>query len=669
MNNNNNNNNNNKKRVMEILKNCKFCNIYENSTSHKHYSEKLDEFKEVNSSFQLLDSEKYDEFKNFNSLFQLLDSYTNCYYRNIIVLPNKSDKTIEQVIEIEHSQLKIKEINELINEEKCFILKIKCFKPRYENKIKLIEKSEKFEFCMIPPKEIENRNNYTIVKFSLDNEEINHFFFTLKLDDNSYIIYKPFAYRSYDRIRDRIKENKNKLNYLYNLKIMLNIFPNKAYELNSEDIEIKSEKNGNFYGEIKFTNIIYVLKKEVKKIDKIIKIIEKIENKEFNESSNNSKELNNEHYSNHIIQVPFTVPSNDNLKNNYNYYNTPNNVNKNFYPNYYYHMNHNNFTYNQDYNNLGFYNNNFNSQIPFYYNNFIPNITPHILNPNITNADINNFQNDLIQNKIINLYQNEINDPIKLNNWDNKLNNNLYNLNNNNYNFYSNLNLNPKNDQIVNNQNVNNNVLQNLAVSSYYKASYKYEAEAYRLLCLNLFKGVSKKEFDPDLGSYLSREQAAIILLRLIGQEEQAEKMNSTAVDGALASFSDANEISSWARKQVAYATNIGIIKGFTDGKFYPSENVTGKQYASLLLQEIGFTNIDYEGALEKLVSLNVISVEQMITFDKNLLRDDVVYITYKILNVRINNGKSLIENLIDKGSVNKKLAEEYDLIEAKTPT
>jgi len=217
------------------------------------------------------------------------------------------------------------------------------------------------------------------------------------------------------------------------------------------------------------------------------------------------------------------------------------------------------------------------------------------------------------------------------------------------------------------NENIILNKQPNLYISSYYKASYTVEAE--RLHSLNLFKGVSVKEFNPDLGSNLSREQATIILLRLIGQEQQAEKMDSTEVESVLASFSDANEISSWARKQVAYAKKEGIIKGFIGRKFHPSKNVTGEQYASLLLQRIESININNERALEKLASLKIISKEQKNTLNKDLLRDDVVYMTYKILNVKINNKKTLIENLIEKRLVEKELAEKYDLIEAKTPT
>ena len=122
------------------------------------------------------------------------------------------------------------------------------------------------------------------------------------------------------------------------------------------------------------------------------------------------------------------------------------------------------------------------------------------------------------------------------------------------------------------------------AVSSSYQASYEDEAEV--LYNLGLFKGVSEDKFDPDLGSNLTREQAAIILLRLFGQEQEAEEMSPAEVRVALSRFTDANEISSWARNQVAYATSTGIIHGLPTGEFCPQGNITGKDYACLLLQE-----------------------------------------------------------------------------------
>lgn len=203
-------------------------------------------------------------------------------------------------------------------------------------------------------------------------------------------------------------------------------------------------------------------------------------------------------------------------------------------------------------------------------------------------------------------------------------------------------------------------------------SSYNYEDEAKALYGLGLYKGVSDKNFVPDLGSPLTREQSAIILLRLFGQEQEAEALTEGQVNESLARFADAGEVSGWARHQVAYAASTGVIKGIQSENglvFNPKGALKGIDYASLVLQQLGVKDFDYFGALEKLASLNAITVPQMIAFDKEqLIRDDVVGMSYGVLTTQAENGSTVIENLIEKGLVERAYAEELGLVE-KTET
>jgi len=203
-------------------------------------------------------------------------------------------------------------------------------------------------------------------------------------------------------------------------------------------------------------------------------------------------------------------------------------------------------------------------------------------------------------------------------------------------------------------------------------SSYNYEEEARILYALGLYKGVSDKNFVPDLGSALTREQDTILLLRLFGQEEEALAMSEADVTEVLSRFADADQISPWARNQVAYAASIGVIKGIESENgliFNPQGALKGNDCASLLLQQLGVKDFEYFGALEKLASLGAISVAQMISFDKaQMIRDDVVGMSYGALTAVAANGKTVIANLIEKGLADRAIAEKYGLVEAIAP-
>jgi hypothetical protein len=84
--------------------------------------------------------------------------------------------------------------------------------------------------------------------------------------------------------------------------------------------------------------------------------------------------------------------------------------------------------------------------------------------------------------------------------------------------------------------------------------SFSYTEEAKMLNSLGLYSGISNTNFNPDLGTALNRETGIVMLLRLIGLENDALKMTDAEADTALSKFKDTKNISSWAKKQLAYA-------------------------------------------------------------------------------------------------------------------
>lgn len=199
-----------------------------------------------------------------------------------------------------------------------------------------------------------------------------------------------------------------------------------------------------------------------------------------------------------------------------------------------------------------------------------------------------------------------------------------------------------------------------------------YEKDARILYDLGLYKGVSESVYEPDLESNLTREQAAVILIRLFGQQDEVNKMSNSKVKATLAKFMDSYEISDWAKRDVAYATSKGYINGSyrADGCYFnPKAGLKGIDYASLVLQQLGMSDFNYNYALDKLESEGVITKEQNKKFSKAVLtRDDVVGISMRVLLAEYDKNKTVIQNLVDSGKVDKELAAKFGLIEIPTP-
>lgn len=92
------------------------------------------------------------------------------------------------------------------------------------------------------------------------------------------------------------------------------------------------------------------------------------------------------------------------------------------------------------------------------------------------------------------------------------------------------------------------------------------------LYCLNVVEGKSKTEFKPD--DYITRQEAAVIISRLIDclrYYEIADIKTDIMVDFA---FNDHNEIAPWAKDAVYKVANLGIMENTRNG-FNPKGKLT----------------------------------------------------------------------------------------------
>lgn len=135
-----------------------------------------------------------------------------------------------------------------------------------------------------------------------------------------------------------------------------------------------------------------------------------------------------------------------------------------------------------------------------------------------------------------------------------------------------------------------------LAVSASAKLDYKdaadvnYDEAVEVMSAIGVLKGFEDNTFLPTQN--VTREQAAkIIAYLMVGSSDQADALKTTADP-----FSDVSK-DRWSAGYIAYCAQKGIINGFEDGTFRPTETVTGLQFAKMLLCALGYgVNNEYVG-------------------------------------------------------------------------
>ena len=147
------------------------------------------------------------------------------------------------------------------------------------------------------------------------------------------------------------------------------------------------------------------------------------------------------------------------------------------------------------------------------------------------------------------------------------------------------------------------------------------------LYSLGLFLGTNKGY---ELNNSLTREQSAMLLVRMLGALETAEAGSYTHP------FTD---VAPWASKVVAYAYANEYVKGYSATKYGGTDTVTDFQYLTIVLRVLGYTdggeNPDFyyrtSRGLSKKIGL-VDSVED----DASFTRGEAVEIFWRALNTKL---------------------------------
>ncbi|MDL2289126.1 hypothetical protein LJC32_07135 [Oscillospiraceae bacterium OttesenSCG-928-F05] len=198
-----------------------------------------------------------------------------------------------------------------------------------------------------------------------------------------------------------------------------------------------------------------------------------------------------------------------------------------------------------------------------------------------------------------------------------------------------------------------------IVVEGYYQIVPAFQPSAahyaFALKSLDLFRG-------SNLGFELEREgtrlEAVIMLLRLIGEEEQALAYTGTH---------PYTDVPYWAgdtaNKYVAYAYARGYTKGISNTLFGSYNTITAEQYMTFLLRALGYqdgTDFQWKTSLDKGVALKILSAEERTALERfGFYRDDIARTSWRALYASRKAGGTLGETLAAQGLFTKSALEE----------
>ena len=186
----------------------------------------------------------------------------------------------------------------------------------------------------------------------------------------------------------------------------------------------------------------------------------------------------------------------------------------------------------------------------------------------------------------------------------------------------------------------------------------KYTSCADQLYQLGLFKGTGMKaDNTPEyaLAKAPSRAEALVMLIRLLGEEEQAK--------ACTASHPFADVKGSWAECYVAYGYKQGYCNGTSATTFGPNVTANAKMFVTFILRALGYDDsaaaydFAYNLACRKGAEIGLFPEG---TYDYGTFRrDDCAYLCYQALFTAVKqSGKTLLEVLVEKGAVKAEAAE-----------
>ena len=159
-----------------------------------------------------------------------------------------------------------------------------------------------------------------------------------------------------------------------------------------------------------------------------------------------------------------------------------------------------------------------------------------------------------------------------------------------------------------------------------------------------------------DLDRAPTRLEASVMLVRLLGAEEEAK-----AISTYTAPFTD---VADWAKPYVQYLYDNGLSNGVGNGKFGSDSLCTAQQYTTFLLRALGYSDAaggDFTYATAMEFARNLGLVDMLNCDENNFLRDNLAAMSFTALATKPKSGEAdLLTKLVQNGAIAKDDAEMY---------
>ena len=187
-----------------------------------------------------------------------------------------------------------------------------------------------------------------------------------------------------------------------------------------------------------------------------------------------------------------------------------------------------------------------------------------------------------------------------------------------------------------------------LAVSA---AAADYTACADSLQALGLFQGT---EQGYDLDRAPTRAEAAVMLIRLLGEEANALALEYTAP------FTD---LESWQQPYIQYLYENGLTTGTSDTAYAPEQLCSAQMYAAFMLRALDYSEAEGDFAYNDAVAFaqQIGLYDPAVVDTTEFLRDDAAAASYTALSLQPKNVEdTLLDQLVADGAVDAAAAETY---------
>ncbi len=188
--------------------------------------------------------------------------------------------------------------------------------------------------------------------------------------------------------------------------------------------------------------------------------------------------------------------------------------------------------------------------------------------------------------------------------------------------------------------------------------------KAVTLKDLGLYAGQAEDDPTKGLENRLTTQDSLILLAKLFGYSDTANKLKADEVTGALAKFDDAASISDYAKNVVAYSAANGILSGSTKGGQLfvgAKDTVTAARFATFMLKQMGHSVDDYRKSVAQLAETKGSKVDAALTGD--LTRDTAVGVMYGALTAENASGRPVIADIVVDNADLKAKAEKLGLL------